>query len=1152
MADEQKIASLSVDASSAVDGIQQIGDAAQATGEKLASATVQVEKTETQVKKLASSSRDYNAAARAVGDSTQNITKFSQAYSAALKDVSNSEETRARIIQQVAARTIGANLDEAKALELLRAKHTDVTTVARQMAGTSNSTTFGIANTGKASRTSAYQLQNLSYQLNDVVSGFAMGQRPMQIFAQQGGQIFQILSGMNSPLKLLAGPVGLIAGAVAAVGALGMAMWTSKASVDAVNTALRSSSNVVGLSGSAMETFARDLASTSKISVSAAEDIQNALAKAGTTSGKNFMDLRVQTALVAKALKQDGATAAETLGKAMADPAKAAKELNGQYWSLTAAQIRHVSELQAAGEMEKAQAVLISAMSEKIGEARIKTRNWQVVVRGLSDAWRSFSNWASGGIQTIDKLTEAQKKLSEAQSHAGDVRFIGNDEQITYWKAEVDRRQAQLDAEREKAAAKGTISSRQPAINVGLSSADKALPSYDDLKSLTQEAGRLETALKAAIATNDNSPQAVANIDKLGASLRAVRAATSSYVTEGERAVLISQAQAKASTMTSAEGAKYLALETQRINSLGKVVSAQERERQSVAASTAANTAYNKAMIEQGKALSEGQIASRATLAQTALDQERQILAQRRAIGEISAVDELAQAISINDRKRAVDENAAAQRLALLRRTAGTERTEIAAAERALTELRAKGAADRQKELDAEVAARRAQTKKMAEIAASQVAAESNIGVAGKVEALSQGKAMGDIKYASEIASREREIANERYQIELDLLNKKLALANQEPVERQNILNQIKSLEKQHSLDIQKIDNQATQNRLASIRSWTEPFKSAVNTMVSSYISGTQTMRQITLNFANYIASSYIGKFADIAMAWFEKHVLMAAWDKLFASKEVATESTKQAMKSAAVVAGEGERTAATATGTAARTAIGATEDSSFFGRLGRLIAEWFGLETAKTTGTAVGVATREAEEDSATIASIAAAKAQAVAEIPSYAGIGASAAMASVAAIPFVGWAMAPAVGAEHAALAMSYLALASAEDGWGEVPSNGVLTELHKHEMVLPASLAVPLRSALTKGNMAAQIPAFGLPSFITNRSNFATNTTNRSVSSTTNRGGDIHINGLAVSKGMTDRELMEKGAVFAKAFKAELVKGNPDARYVAGRRS
>lgn len=39
-----------------------------------------------------------------------------------------------------------------------------------------------------------YELQNLSYQVNDIISGIAMGQRATQILAQQGGQVLQLFN----------------------------------------------------------------------------------------------------------------------------------------------------------------------------------------------------------------------------------------------------------------------------------------------------------------------------------------------------------------------------------------------------------------------------------------------------------------------------------------------------------------------------------------------------------------------------------------------------------------------------------------------------------------------------------------------------------------------------------------------------------------------------------------------------------------------------------------------------------------------------------------------------------------------------------------------------------------------------------------------
>jgi hypothetical protein len=46
---------------------------------------------------------------------------------------------------------------------------------------------------GRSTGLAAYQAQNLAFQINDVVTGIASGQQPMRVFAQQSGQIFQIM-----------------------------------------------------------------------------------------------------------------------------------------------------------------------------------------------------------------------------------------------------------------------------------------------------------------------------------------------------------------------------------------------------------------------------------------------------------------------------------------------------------------------------------------------------------------------------------------------------------------------------------------------------------------------------------------------------------------------------------------------------------------------------------------------------------------------------------------------------------------------------------------------------------------------------------------------------------------------------------------------
>lgn len=104
-------------------------------------------------------------------------------------------------------------------------------------------------------------MQQLSYQLGDVSTMFALGARPMQIFASQGAQVVQAIQLMAGTSRgfigLLAGPWGIaITSAVTVLGTLGMAY------MNAADDAEEAVSNL----DRALQRFRRGLAETSDLS----------------------------------------------------------------------------------------------------------------------------------------------------------------------------------------------------------------------------------------------------------------------------------------------------------------------------------------------------------------------------------------------------------------------------------------------------------------------------------------------------------------------------------------------------------------------------------------------------------------------------------------------------------------------------------------------------------------------------------------------------------------------------------------------------------------------------------------------------------------------------------------------------------------------
>lgn len=73
----------------------------------------------------------------------------------------------------------------------------------------------GAQGAGNAAKLAGHQVQNLAYQMNDLVVGLASGQKPMTVFMQQGSQIAQIMAqariGVGGLAKEVAGMVGSFA-----------------------------------------------------------------------------------------------------------------------------------------------------------------------------------------------------------------------------------------------------------------------------------------------------------------------------------------------------------------------------------------------------------------------------------------------------------------------------------------------------------------------------------------------------------------------------------------------------------------------------------------------------------------------------------------------------------------------------------------------------------------------------------------------------------------------------------------------------------------------------------------------------------------------------------------------------------------------------
>ncbi len=134
-----------------------------------------------------------------------------------------------------------------------------------------------------------------------------------------------------------------------------------------------------------------------------------------------------------------------------------------------------------------------------------------------------------------------------------------------------------------------------------------------------------------------------------------------------------------------------------------------------------------------------------------------------------------------------------------------------------------------------------------------------------------------------------------------------------------------------------------------------------------------------------------------------------------------------------------------------------------------QMLMHHIAIEEAKTLATASGVMERVAltimgEAQAAAIHAL-----HAIEWIVTESAKAAASAFTALAGIPVVGPALAVAASIAAGAEVLSFVGrVASAEGGWGRVPADGTMTELHKDEMVLPAELAEGVRNMSSGGGV------------------------------------------------------------------------------------
>ncbi|TIW00681.1 MAG: hypothetical protein E5V77_09315, partial [Mesorhizobium sp.] len=290
--------------------------------------------------------------------------------------------------------------------------------------GTSLSSAKGEAQNISAFGLKPYQLTNLGYQINDVVSGLASGQKPLQVLAQQAGQFVQIWPGVMSTL---ARSIPIIAGVTAVLApfiATALRLHTAAESLDIFNKEL-------ALSADGSRYSAQELVKiTDKMGeFGIATDKARALVKQFISDGidqKDFAPLAQMAERLSAITGDDVLEAGKKLSTAFSGPVDSVRALDKELNFLTASQYAQIEAMAKAGNSAGAVSLAQDILAQKLASTSDKTSAWGEASKAAGRAWSDLLDIIekSGLLQTLSK--EVDNTANTMANIAGKVEAVAD------------------------------------------------------------------------------------------------------------------------------------------------------------------------------------------------------------------------------------------------------------------------------------------------------------------------------------------------------------------------------------------------------------------------------------------------------------------------------------------------------------------------------------------------------------------------------------------------------------------------------------------------------------------------------------------------------------------------------------------------------
>lgn len=307
------------------------------------------------------------------------------------------------------ANRISAEELAAAQLHLRSAADKTAQAIGRQGAGSAKGLFLGLK---------PYELQNLSYQINDVFTQLASGTSLAQTAAQQSGQILQLFPkalegiaryGKDPRILGLVIILGTLAAAVKRVSDLNSSTREFAGLLNSTADAALNSAGALALQVRRLDEagFAADDAKKA-MKTFVREGLDPAMLVAFADATKNL----------AKLTGTDLAEAATKLAPAFKGGYEAVAKLDDELNFLEPTQRSYIKTLFDAGQAEKARAVTLGLLNDQLKDgADLVSGDLTDAVKDVTDAWRGFLDWL--GRTDIVKAT-----LADLRDMAGFAKYL--------------------------------------------------------------------------------------------------------------------------------------------------------------------------------------------------------------------------------------------------------------------------------------------------------------------------------------------------------------------------------------------------------------------------------------------------------------------------------------------------------------------------------------------------------------------------------------------------------------------------------------------------------------------------------------------------------------------------------------------------------